>query len=130
MVIVNVGSWIQVHAADVLAEGRCMHTYHPVHSLLQPMPTAPRSVSLQVDLDKLDYHHYLPIFFDGIRETQDPYRFLAIKGVEDLLTAGEGSMPSSSSCHAHSSCSNNVQEACFGVAIMQQKLISTPASAK
>jgi hypothetical protein len=44
----------------------------------------------QVDLDKLDYHHYLPIFFDGIRETRDPYRFLAIKGVEDLLAAGEG----------------------------------------
>jgi hypothetical protein len=42
----------------------------------------------QVELDKLDYHHYLPIFFDGIRETQDPYRFLAIKGVEDLLAAG------------------------------------------
>jgi hypothetical protein len=42
----------------------------------------------QVDLDKLDYHHYLPIFFDGIRETRDPYRFLAIKGVEDLLAAG------------------------------------------
>lgn len=61
------------------------------------MPIAPRSVSLQVDLDKLDYHHYLPIFFDGIRETQDPYRFLAIKGVEDLLTAGEGSRHSSSS---------------------------------
>ncbi len=39
----------------------------------------------QVDLDKLDYHHYLPIFFDGIRETQEPYRFLAVKGVEDLL---------------------------------------------
>jgi hypothetical protein len=46
-------------------------------------------LSFQVDLDKLDYHHYLPIFFDGIRETQDPYRFLAIKGVEDLLSAGE-----------------------------------------
>lgn len=69
------------------------------------MPIAPRSVSLQVDLDKLDYHHYLPIFFDGIRETQDPYRFLAIKGVEDLLTAGEGSRHSSSSCRAHSSSS-------------------------
>lgn len=45
--------------------------------------------ALQVDLDKLDYHHYLPIFFDGIRETQDPCRFLAIKGVEDLLAAGD-----------------------------------------
>ncbi|KAF8060600.1 Pacrg [Scenedesmus sp. PABB004] len=43
---------------------------------------------IAVDLDKLDYHHYLPIFFDGIREASDPCRFLAIKGVEDLLAAG------------------------------------------
>lgn len=28
---------------------------------------------------KLDYHHYLPIFFDGIRETTDPIRFMAVK---------------------------------------------------
>jgi hypothetical protein len=41
-----------------------------------------------VDIEKLDYHHYLPIFFDGIRETQEPYRFLAVKGVEDMLKAG------------------------------------------
>jgi hypothetical protein len=34
---------------------------------------------VQVDVSKLDYHHYLPIFFDGIRETQEPYRFLAVK---------------------------------------------------
>ena len=26
----------------------------------------------------LDYHHYLPIFFEGIREKMDPYRFLAV----------------------------------------------------
>ncbi len=41
-----------------------------------------------MDVGKLDYHHYLPIFFDGIRETQEPYRFLAVKGVEDMLKAG------------------------------------------
>ena len=34
---------------------------------------------VQVDLAKLDYHHYLPMFFDGIRETQEPYRFLAVQ---------------------------------------------------
>jgi hypothetical protein len=33
----------------------------------------------QVDPDKLDYHHYLPIFFDGIREKEEPYRFLSVK---------------------------------------------------
>lgn len=36
----------------------------------------------------LDYHHYLPKFFDGIREKQDPYRFLAIQGVFDMLDQG------------------------------------------
>merc|ERR1712193_553960 len=33
-------------------------------------------------------HHYLPIFLDGIREKEDPYRFLAIQGVFDLLEKG------------------------------------------
>ena len=26
------------------------------------------------EVEKLDYHHYLPIFFDGLREKEDPYR--------------------------------------------------------
>lgn len=37
---------------------------------------------------QLDYHHYLPIFFEGIREKQDPYRFLAVQGVFDMLEKG------------------------------------------
>ena len=40
--------------------------------------------STQVDIEKLDYHHYLPIFFDGLREKEEPYRFLAVQGVFDL----------------------------------------------
>lgn len=31
-------------------------------------------IAWKVDIDKLDYHHYLPIFFDGIREKEEPYR--------------------------------------------------------
>lgn len=42
-----------------------------------------------VDLTQLDYHHYLPIFFEGIREKQEPYRFLAIQGIFDLLEHGQ-----------------------------------------
>jgi hypothetical protein len=42
----------------------------------------------QVEIEKLDYHHYLPIFFDGLREKKDPYRFLAVQGVFDLLEHG------------------------------------------
>jgi len=39
----------------------------------------------QVDFDKLDYHHYLPVFIDGAREQEDPYRFCAVQGTYDLL---------------------------------------------
>nr|CEL77349.1 TPA: Parkin coregulated domain-containing protein [Toxoplasma gondii VEG] len=33
----------------------------------------------------LDYQYFLPLFFDGIREKEDPYRFLAVQGVYDLI---------------------------------------------
>merc|ERR550514_1175341 len=42
----------------------------------------------KVDVAQLDYHHYLPIFFEGIREKADPYRFLAIQGTFDMLQKG------------------------------------------
>mmetsp|Transcript_95986 Transcript_95986/g.271401 ORF Transcript_95986/g.271401 Transcript_95986/m.271401 type:complete len:364 (+) Transcript_95986:37-1128(+) len=45
-------------------------------------------ISWKVDIDKLDYHHYLPIFFDGLREKEDPYRFLAIEGTHNMLSNG------------------------------------------
>ena len=41
-----------------------------------------------MDIEKLDYHHYLPIFFDGLREKEEPYRFLAVQGVHDMLENG------------------------------------------
>merc|ERR1712039_811880 len=45
-------------------------------------------IAWKVDIEKLDYHHYLPIFFDGIREKEDPYRFLAVQGTHDMLDKG------------------------------------------
>jgi|Transcript_92312 hypothetical protein len=45
-------------------------------------------VAWKVDVEKLDYHHYLPIFFDGIREKEDPYRFLAVQGTYDMMEKG------------------------------------------
>lgn len=47
-------------------------------------------INWKVELAKMDYHYYLPLFFDGAREKEDPYRFLAVKGIEDLLKAGKG----------------------------------------
>lgn len=37
---------------------------------------------------QLDFHHYLPIFFDGLRELEMPYAFLAEQGLYDMLSAG------------------------------------------
>jgi len=45
-------------------------------------------IAWKVDCAKLDMHHYLPIFFDGLREKEEPYRFLSVQGTYDLLSAG------------------------------------------
>ena len=42
----------------------------------------------QVPLENLDYHYYLPLLFDGLRETTHPYVFIAVNGIEDLLSKG------------------------------------------
>jgi hypothetical protein len=42
----------------------------------------------KMDVAKLDYHHYLPIFFDGLREKEEPYKFMAHQGCYDLLKGG------------------------------------------
>lgn len=45
-------------------------------------------IAWKVDIEKLDYHHYLPIFFDGMREKEDPYRFLSVEGAMNMLSKG------------------------------------------
>jgi len=45
-------------------------------------------IEWKISPEQLDYHHYMPIFFDGIREKMDPYRFLAIMGTNEMLEAG------------------------------------------
>eukprot|EP00040_Diaphanoeca_grandis_P005662 m.33927 g.33927 ORF g.33927 m.33927 type:complete len:218 (-) comp16897_c1_seq1:245-898(-) len=45
-------------------------------------------IGWKVELEKLDYHHYLPLFFDGLCETKHPYDFFARKGIEDMLKKG------------------------------------------
>jgi len=42
----------------------------------------------KVPIDSIDFHHYLPIFFDGLREIEYPYSFLAEQGVYDMLENG------------------------------------------
>ncbi|XP_071553040.1 parkin coregulated gene protein homolog isoform X2 [Panulirus ornatus] len=42
----------------------------------------------KVEVEKLDYHHFLPLFFDGLRETTHPYDFFSRAGIRDLLARG------------------------------------------
>ncbi|KAK5640600.1 hypothetical protein RI129_011411 [Pyrocoelia pectoralis] len=49
---------------------------------------AGRTISWKVDIKKLDYHHYLPMFFEGLCEQEDPYKFFAQQGIYDLLSNG------------------------------------------
>lgn len=39
----------------------------------------------KVDIEHLDYHHYLPIFFDGLREIKEPYGSIAERAAHDML---------------------------------------------
>ena len=44
--------------------------------------------ALQVEIEKLDYHHYLPLFFDGLVEKDYPYDIFAMRGIHDMLDHG------------------------------------------
>ena len=41
----------------------------------------------KADLASLDMHHYLPLFVSGLREEEEPYRFLAEEGSLNLVAA-------------------------------------------
>ena len=49
---------------------------------------ANRKIEWKVELEMLDYHHYLPIFFEGLREPEDPSKFLADRGCEEMILGG------------------------------------------
>lgn len=50
--------------------------------------TKGNKIAWKVEIEKLDYHHYLPLFFDGLCETEHPYEFFARQGVHDMLEHG------------------------------------------
>jgi len=49
---------------------------------------AQRKVTWKLEPELLDYHLYLPIFFEGLREAEEPYKFLADQGCNELLERG------------------------------------------
>ena len=57
--------------------------------MLQPLRSSYVTIQ-QVPIETLDYHYYLPLLFDGLRELEHPYVFLSSNGIEDLLAKGGG----------------------------------------
>ncbi|NXN99999.1 PACRG protein, partial [Rhinopomastus cyanomelas] len=45
-------------------------------------------IAWKTEIENLDYHYYLPLFFDGLSEVTFPYQFFARQGVHDLLEHG------------------------------------------
>ena len=41
----------------------------------------------RVDIETIEYSFFLPLFMDGVREKEDPFRFIAVQGAYDLLEA-------------------------------------------
>ena len=50
---------------------------------------AERKVQWKIDVKLLDLQHYLPVFFEGLREDDEPMKFLADAGVDDLISNGK-----------------------------------------
>lgn len=48
----------------------------------------PRSIQWKIEVSQLDFHHYLPVFFDGLREVEHPYAMLAEIGSMNMLENG------------------------------------------
>ena len=40
--------------------------------------TTRKQLNWKIEPEDLDYHFFLPIFFDGLRERKDPYRFIIL----------------------------------------------------
>lgn len=47
-----------------------------------------KTIEWKVAPEKLDYHHFLPIFIEGLREKTEPYAFMAMMGTRELIQKG------------------------------------------
>ncbi|KAM9259009.1 parkin coregulated gene protein [Cariama cristata] len=50
--------------------------------------TKGNKIAWKVEIENLDYHYYLPLFFDGLCEMTFPYEFFARQGIHDMLEHG------------------------------------------
>lgn len=82
-----------------------------------------------VDIEKLDYSLYLPLFFDGLSETQHPYKTYARQGIIDLLNHGGDKIhpviPQLILPIKNAFNTNNLEVMCTTLKILQQLVVSS-----
>ncbi|KAF0691375.1 Aste57867_17371 [Aphanomyces stellatus] len=91
---------------------------------------AVRKVQWQVDITQIDYGHYLPLFFEGLRELDEPYKFLALNGTMDMLEKG-GDRPLSCIPHLVIPIKQNLMTRhptilCIQMKVLQKLVLSCP----
>ena len=62
----------------------------PVHVLHHNHHQKHNTLDWRIDINSIDYLRYLPIFIEGIREKEDPYRFLAVEATCELIDNASG----------------------------------------
>ncbi|KOB73313.1 Uncharacterized protein OBRU01_10826 [Operophtera brumata] len=50
--------------------------------------TMGKRLAWKVPVEKLDFQHYLPMFFDGLSEGTYPFNFIIENGIKDLISKG------------------------------------------
>ncbi|XP_009694281.1 PREDICTED: parkin coregulated gene protein-like, partial [Cariama cristata] len=75
---------IQIRSESSSEENESWLQTENVCLLLADYGIYPRSV----EIENLDYHYYLPLFFDGLCEMTFPYEFFARQGIHDMLEHG------------------------------------------
>ncbi|KAK9877902.1 hypothetical protein WA026_020128 [Henosepilachna vigintioctopunctata] len=53
-----------------------------------PIALETKGIFWKTDISKLDFHFYLPMFFEGLIETSHPFKKFARQAVHDMLTHG------------------------------------------
>uniref|UniRef100_A0A0A9ZIA6 Parkin coregulated gene protein n=1 Tax=Lygus hesperus TaxID=30085 RepID=A0A0A9ZIA6_LYGHE len=43
-------------------------------------------IAWRVNVEDIDYHYYLPMFVEGLTETEHPYKFFSQYGIRDMVT--------------------------------------------
>lgn len=82
------GAFKALDKVDIIKNTQFRKFYKRDDFPIQVQHSAGRKLVWKIDIEKLDFHYYLPMFFDGMIEMDQPYEFIARQGIHDMLSFG------------------------------------------